>query len=406
MGPLIGLPYVAKDLFDTAGLRTTLGSPIFADRVPDADAPVVRRLRDAGALLIAKSNTPEFAAGSQTYNPVFGATRHPLDPTRTVGGSSGGAAAALAAGMTIVADGSDLAASLRNPAAFCGVVGMRPSTFADPTLSDGPNAFDLMSTVGPLARNVDDCRIVHAAMFERPSPRPLPRWLERWPVDAPPRDVRDLRLAWSVDCGGVPVAAPVRAAFLRGIDALRAAGATLTEAHPDFTGADEAFMTLRGLYFVEWLGELLETERARMKDTVVWNIEQGLALDATRIARAQRLRSAVFRRVAAFVAGVDAFLLPTVQVLPFALDVPFPTAIDGVPLVNYVDWLKTCYWISASAHPAVSVPCGLARDTDGTALPVGLQLVGRWRQDGALLDVAQAVEGALAPLNAPGASPA
>ena len=402
VGLLAGLPYVAKDIFDTAGLRTTLGSPIFADRVPQADAPGVRRLREAGALLIAKSNTPEFAAGSQTFNTVFGATRNPWDPDRTVGGSSGGAAAALATGMAVVADGSDLAASLRNPASFCGVVGIRPSTRLDPSLADGPNGFDTMSTIGPLGRTVDDCRLVHAALFERPAHRPIRAWVEWLEQRAALPAVRGLKLAWSADLGGVPLAAPVRAAFMRAIGALRDAGAELTEAHPDFDGADEAFLTLRGLYFVEWLGELYATERGRMKDTVVWNIEQGLALDAARIARAQRLRSTVFRRVAAFTARCDAFLLPTVQVLPFPLHVPFPTAVDGVPLANYIDWLKTCYWISASGHPGISVPCGRARDGDSAPLPVGLQLVGRWGGDAALFDVAEAVETVLAPLNAGG----
>ena len=399
VGLLAGLPYVAKDIFDTAGLRTTLGSPIFAERVPETDAPGVRRLRDAGALLIGKSNTPEFAAGSQTFNTVLGATRNPHDPTRTCGGSSGGAAVALATGMAVVADGSDLAASLRNPASFCGVVGIRPSTRLDPTLADGPNGFDTLSMTGPLGRTVDDCRLVHAAMFERPAPRPIGAWID-WLAQRPaaPR-TSALRLAWSADVGGVPLAAPVRAAFMRSIDALRDAGVQLTEAHPDFDGADESFMTLRGLYFVEWLGELYETERARMKDTVVWNIEQGLALDARRIARAHRLRSTVFRRVAGFMARFDAFLLPTTQVLPFPLDVPYPTTIDGIPLANYIDWLKTCYWISASGHPGVSLPCGLARDGDSAPLPVGLQLVGRWGADAALFDVAEAVETVLAPLN-------
>jgi len=227
VGLLAGLPYVAKDIFDTAGLRTTLGSPIFADRVPATDAACVKRVRDAGAVLIAKSNTPEFAAGSQTFNTVFGATRNPHDPTRTVGGSSGGAAAALAAGMTVVADGSDLAASLRNPASFCGVVGMRPSTRLDPLLADGPNGFDLMSTPGPLARSVDDCRIVHAAMFDAPAHRPIRDWVAALDARPAPRAVRELKLAYSADLGGVPLADPVRRAFDRAIAALRDAGATL-----------------------------------------------------------------------------------------------------------------------------------------------------------------------------------
>ncbi len=400
VGLLAGLPYVAKDIFDTDGLRTTFGSPIFAERVPGLDAPGVRRLRGAGALLIGKSNTPEFAAGSQTFNTVFGATRNPYDIRRTVGGSSGGAAAALAAGMAVVADGSDLAASLRNPASFCGVVGIRPSTRLDPSLADGPNGFDTLSMIGPLGRTVDDCRLVHTAMFERPTHRPIDGWI-RWLESRPALPaVRGLRLAWSADLGGVPVAEPVRKAFMRGIDTLREAGVSLTEAYPDFSGADSSFLTLRGLYFVEWLGELYRTERARMKDTVVWNIEKGLALDAESIAHAQLLRSNVFRRVAAFMAHFDAFLLPTAQVLPFPLEQPYPTAIDGVPLDNYIDWLKTCYWVSTSGHPGLSLPCGRAVDGDSAPLPVGLQLVGRWGGDTALFDVAEVVETLLEPLNA------
>ena len=401
VGPLAGLPYVAKDLFDTAGLRTTLGSPIFADRVPSADAPGVARLRAAGAVLIAKSNTPEFAAGSQTFNPIFGATRNPYDLAHTVGGSSGGAAAALATGMTVVADGSDLAASLRNPASFCGVVGLRPSTRLDPTLVDGPNAFDLLSTIGPMGRSVDDCRWVYRALFHPAPAQPLDRWVAAAAAQPAPRPVNRLRLAYSADLGGVPLAAPVRAAFEASLERLRQAGATLIEACPDFSGADEAFMSLRGLYFVEWLGELFETERDRMKETVVWNIEMGLGLDAARIARAQRLRSAVMRRMAAFLADADAFLLPTSQVLPFGLDTPYPTAINGVPLTHYVDWLKTCYWISASGHPALSLPCGLAQEEDGPLLPVGLQLVGRWGGEEALFEVAESVEAVLGPVPAP-----
>jgi amidase len=406
VGLLEGMPYVAKDVFDTAGLRTTLGSPIFADRIPDADAPGVRRVREAGALLIAKSNTPEFATGAQTFNTVFGATRNPWDTGRTVGGSSGGSAAALAAGMAVVADGSDLAASLRNPASFCGVVGLRPSTRPDPSLAEGPNAFDALSTYGPLARSVDDCRLVHAAMFERPAKRPIAAWLQALDGYGKRRDMRSLRLAWSAAPGGVPLADSVRGAFMQALQALREAGATLIEAEPDFDGADEAFMTLRGLYFAEWLGELYQSERARMKDTVAWNIEQGLALDAIRIARAVRLRGVLFRRVAAFMAGVDAFLLPTCQVLPFPIEQPFPTEVDGRPLANYIDWLKTCYWISAAGHPGLSLPCGwVGNGQPGTTafapLPVGLQLVGAWGGESALFDVAEAVEAALAPLAAP-----
>jgi amidase len=401
VGLLAGMPYAAKDTFDTAGLRTTLGSPIFADRVPQADAPGVARLRGAGAILVAKSNTPEFAAGSQTFNPVLGATRNPHDPTRTVGGSSGGAAAALATGMVVVADGSDLAASLRNPASFCGVVGIRPSTRIDPTLADSANAFDTLSMIGPLGRDVDDCRLVHRALFGQPAHRPVADWARELRAPRALPAPRALRLAWATAPHGMPVAGAVRATFERAIDALHAAGLQLIEAHPDFDGADEAFMTLRGLYFVEWLGELYTRERARMKDTVVWNIEQGLALTPAAIGRAQRLRSAVFRRTAAFLRDVDAFVLPTAQVLPFALDVPYPTEVDGVPLATYIAWLKSCYWISASGHPALSLPCGRARDGAGPPLPVGMQVVGRWGRDDALFDLAEVIERVLAPIVSP-----
>jgi amidase len=404
VGLLAGLPYAAKDVFDTAGVRTTLGSPIFADRIPRSSAPGVQRLLDAGAVLIAKSNTPEFAAGAQTFNPVLGTTRNPWDPSRTVGGSSGGAAAALAAGMTVIADGSDLGASLRNPASFCGVVGIRPSVRVDPSLAEGPNGFDTLSTYGPLGRDVDDCRLVHAAIFERPAHRPIDRWIE-WLQQRPPRpEPRSLRLAYSADLGGLPLAESVRGSFERAVAALRDAGVTLVDAHPDFDGADEAFMTLRGLYFVEWLGELYDRERHRMKDTVVWNVEYGLRLDARRIAAAHRLRTTVFRRVADFLRGYDAFLLPTAQMLPFPIDLPYPTEIDGRPLVNYIDGLKTCYWVSASGHPGLSLPCGwVAERGHGSAgasppLPVGLQLVGRWGGDARLFDIAETVESLLGPL--------
>lgn len=402
IGVLAGLPYVAKDIFETAGLRTTFGSPIFADHVPTRDAPIVGRLRAAGAVLVGKSNTPEFAAGSQTFNPVLGATRNPHDPSRTAGGSSGGAACALATGMALVADGSDLAASLRNPASFCGVVGLRPSAYLDPTLQPDANAFGTLNVVGPLGRSVTDAEIAYRALFEQPVARPMDQWV-RWlddllgaarPATAP------LRLAYSADLGGVPVEGAVRDAFGAAIERLRAAGIELVEAHPDFDGADESFLALRALYFVENFAELHARESARMKDAVRWNIEQGLSLSAADVARAHRLRTAVFGRVAAFMVGCDAWLTPTSQVLPFPLDQATPTHVDDVPLANYVDWLKSCYWITVAGHPALSIPCGFAAPADGTsALPVGLQVMGRWRGEAALFGVGRVIERVLAHAN-------
>lgn len=403
VGPLAGLPYCAKDMHATAGVRTTYGSPIFADHVPDENDPVVQRLLDADAVLIAKSNTPEFAAGAQTFNPVLGTTRNPFDPTRTVGGSSGGGAAALACGMTVVADGSDLGASLRNPASFCGVVGMRPSSTVDPALGNGANAFGTLNQIGAMAARVADLRIVQRAIRAPAARRPLDDWIdafERQALARARRAAQPLRLAWSIDCGGaMPVSAPVRVAFAAAIERLREAGAELVETWPDFSGADECFQVLRAEHFVENWGELYAAHRTQMKDTVAWNIEQGFALDVARVAAAARARSAIFARFARFVADFDAWLVPTAQVLPFPIDVAFPGAIDGVPLRTYIDWVASCYWITVSGHPGLSVPAGFARETpDANALPVGMQLVGRFGADEALLDVGERVEAMLAPL--------
>ncbi|HEY0877584.1 MAG TPA: amidase family protein [Zeimonas sp.] len=404
VGPLAGLPYCAKDTHATAGVRTTWGSPIFADHVPTENDPVVQRVLDADAVLIAKSNTPEFAAGAQTFNPVFGATRHPFDRSRTVGGSSGGGAAALACGMTVVADGSDLGGSLRNPASFCGVVGMRPSSTAEPALRNASNAFGTLNQIGAMAARVADLRIAHRAIRAPARRRPLGDWLDEWDAQARQRArrfSRPLRLAWSLDCGAtMPVARSVRTAFERAIERLRACGAELVEAWPDLSGADDCFQVLRAEHFVENWADLYATDRARMKDTVAWNIEQGLALEVARVAAAARSRSAIFERVARFVAGFDAWLLPTAQVLPFSIDVAYPTEIDGVPLRTYIDWVASCYRITVSGHPALTLPAGFGQDTpDSAALPVGLQLVGRFGKDEALLDVGERVEQLLAPLN-------
>lgn len=417
VGALAGLPYAAKDTHRTAGIRTTRGSPIFADDIPDTNDPIVQHLLDADALLLGKSNTPEFAAGSQTFNPVLGTTRNPWDLGRTVGGSSGGGAAALATGMTVIADGSDLAASLRNPASFCGVAGLRPTSKSHPTMRMHANVFSTLSMVGPMARCIDDLRLVNRAIYS-PQPRhPIAHWAAALraesaskarggrvlagaarAVGGEPRQPGSLRVAWSIDCGGtMPVSAPVREALAEAIARLRAAGVQLEEAAPDFDGADECFQTLRGQYFVEMLGELYRTDKARMKDTVVWNVEYGLALGCEQIARATLMRSRVYERVAAFMSRYDAWLLPTAQVLPFGIDIPYPTEINGRKLDTYIDWLRSCYWISAAGHPAVSMNCGFASD-GGAPLPVGLQLMGRWDEDESLLDIAETVETILAPM--------
>ena len=391
VGPLAGLPIAHKDIVPTKGIRTTFGSPIYKDHVPQADHVIVERLRDAGAILIGKTNTPEFATGAQTFNPIFGATRNPYDLSKTSGGSSGGAAAAVASGMLPFADGSDLGSSLRNPASFCNVVGFRPTPGRVPNWPF-PNAWDTLWSLGPIARTVEDTALLLSAMAG-PDPRSPTTHAEPGSVFARPlaRDFRKVRVAWSPDMGGAfPVDARVTRALAPVRSVLASLGCIVEEAAPDLSDADEAFQVQRALGFVEAYGELLKTNRAQMKDTVVWNIEQGLALDAARIAKANVLRSNVFHTLRAFLERYEFLVLPTVQVPPFSVDQPYVTEINGVKLGTYMEWMKSNYLITATTHPAISVPAGFTDD----GLPVGLQIVGRYRDDFGVLQLAHAFEGA------------
>jgi amidase len=400
VGMLIGMPYVSKDIHATAGLRTTRGSALFSDWVPTYNDTIVQRYLDSDALLIGKSNTPEFAAGSQTFNTMFGATSNPYDATKTVGGSSGGSAAALATGMALLADGSDLAASLRNPASFCGVVGMRGSSRADPVLATGLNRFDSLSIVGPMATSIGNLRLANQAIFGHESSRAkrsIHQWLTDFAEQNSQRNLsnpRVLKIAYSLDGDGqFPVEDAVKKQLLKGIALLKDQGHELIEACPNFDDVDDCFQTLRGLYFVESFGEFYKAHRSQLKETIVWNIEQGLALSSSAIARANLVRSQIFANCRKFLAPIDAWLLPTSQVLPFSIDEPYPKTINGQNLITYIDWLKSCYWITVSGHPAVSIPCGLAQ-----GLPVGLQIVGHWMQDERLVNTAEQIETMLRPL--------
>jgi amidase len=389
-GPLAGLPIAHKDIVPTKGIRTTFGSPIYAKHVPGEDHVIVERLRAAGAILVGKTNTPEFAVGAQTFNPVFGKTRNPYDLTKTSGGSSGGAAAAVASGLLPFADGSDLGSSLRNPGSFCNVVGFRPTPGRVPNWPF-PNAWDSLWSVGPIARTVEDAALLFSAMAG-PDPRVPTSHAEPGKVFARTlgRSFRKVRVAWSRDLGGLPVDARVT----RVLEAQRAVfeslGCIVEEAEPDLAEADEAFQVQRAVGFVEAYGELIKTERARMKDTVVWNIEEGLKMDAARIARANVLRSRVFQAMRGFLERYEFLLLPTVQVPPFDVDQPYVDEINGVKLANYMEWMKSTYLITATSHPAISVPAGFTDE----GLPVGLQIVGRYRDDFGVLQLAHAFEGA------------
>jgi amidase len=388
VGPLHGLPVAHKDLIYTKGVRTTRGSPIFRDFVPDEDDIIVERLRHGGAIMVGKTNTPEFGAGSQTFNPVFGATLNPYDLSKTCGGSSGGAAVSLACGMLPIADGSDMGGSLRNPAGFCNVVGLRPSAGRVPSDSES-NAWGTLSVDGMMARTAADVALALSAVTG-PDPRSPVSIDEPGSAFARPleRDFRGVRVAWLRDLPGVPVDRRVAAALEAQRGVLEAVGCVVVEAAPDFSGADEAFKTLRALSFELSYGELVDKHRELVKDTVIWNVEQGRALTGPQIARAERLRSEVYQRVRRFMETYEFMLLPVSQVPPFDVTQPYVTEIEGMKLDTYVDWMRSCYFISATGLPAASVPCGFTPE----GLPVGLQIVGRPRADFAVLQLAHAFE--------------
>lgn len=388
LGPLHGLPVAHKDLTLTRGIRTTFGSPIFADFVPEENALIVERLRAAGAITIGKTNTPEFGAGSQTFNPVFGPTRNPWDGTKTCGGSSGGAAVALASGMVPIADGSDYGGSLRNPASFCGVVGFRPSPGRVPVWPDETPWFPV-PVQGPMARSAADTALMLSAIAG-PDPRaPLslaePGEVFQKPLD---RDFAGVRVAWSADFGEIPFDPRVPVALAPARGALGALGCAVEDAAPDLSGAGVAFDRWRAWYFELNWGPLLDRHREAMKDTVIWNIEQGRALGVSALAEATRRWTALLRRMHAFFERYEFFVLPVSQVPPFDVTVEYPTEIAGVPMRTYTDWMASCAWISLLGCPAISIPAG----TTPEGLPVGLQIVGRPRDDLGVLQLANALE--------------
>jgi amidase len=393
-GLLHGLPVAHKDLVDTAGVRTTYGSPLFAGNVPERDALVVQRMSAAGAISLGKTNAPEFGAGSHTVNPVFGATRNPFDLSRSAGGSSGGAAAALAARMICLADGSDLGGSLRNPASFCSVVGLRPSPGRVP---DWPfsDVADVLGVAGPMARTVADVALL-LMVLSGPEPR-VPLALDAAPPAAEPdqiaglleRDLRGVRVAWSADLG-LPVEPAVLETLAPSRQLLADLGCEVIDAAPDLSGADFVFRTWRAFRFATNLGPLLREHPGQIGPNVTWNIERGLELSVTDLGRATLWQAALAERVSAFFDSYEVLACPVAQVVPFDVTLDWVHDIDGHPQHTYLDWMASAYQISVTGLPAISVPAGFTPD----GLPVGLQLVGRRRADWALLGVAHAVEAA------------
>ncbi len=389
-GPLHGLPVAHKDVFPTRGIRTTFGSPIFADFVPDYDARIVERLRAAGAICVGKTNTPEFAAGSQTFNPVFGATRNPWDLDRTCGGSSGGAAAALASGMLPIADGSDYGGSLRNPASFCGVVGLRPTPGRVPDAPD-PAPWFPMAVPGPMARTVRDVALVLSAI-SGPDPRdplslPEPGARFARPLE---RDFRGVRVAWAADFADLPFEPGVLRAVDPAREALVELGCAVEDRSPDMRDAALVFERYRAFYFHLRYGPLLRRRRAQMKDTVIGEIEAGERLTAPELADASRRWAKLLDRFARFQEEFAFFVLPVSQTLPFDVRIPWPKEVAGAPMRSYTEWMGSCAFVSLLGVPALALPAGFEE-----GLPVGLQIVGRRGDDFGTLQLAHALEARL-----------
>jgi amidase len=388
LGPLHGLPVAHKDLLETRGIRTTFGSPLYKDYIPAEDDIVVDRMRRAGAIIIGKTNTPEFGAGSQTFNKVFGATRNPYNLTKTCGGSSGGAAVSLACGLAPVVSGTDTGGSLRNPAAFCNVVGFRPSIGRVPN-PKAAFAWSTLSTSGCLGRSVADLAYVLSTIAGPDSRAPLsinePGELFARPLD---RSFKGVRVAWFKDLGGVPFDPRVRTVVDGHRKTFESLECIIEQAEPDFAPAEIAFRVLRAWNSANTYGARLHDHPDAFKDTLKAEIEEGLRLTGMDVARADAARGQLWRSFQAFLEKYEYFVLPTTQLPAFDVDTPYPTEIAGVKFDNYIDWMKSCWYISATGNPAASVPGGFTSE----GLPVGVQIVGRNKEDFSVLQIAHAFE--------------
>jgi amidase len=388
LGTLHGLPVAHKDLMETRGIRTTYGSPLYKDYVPTEDDIVVERMRRAGAIIVGKTNTPEFGSGSQTFNKVFGATRNPYDLTKTCGGSSGGAAVALACGLVPVASGSDTGGSLRNPAAFCNVAGFRPSIGRVPNPKSSL-AWLTLSTSGCLGRSIADLAFA-LSTIAGPDPRaPLsihePGERFARPLD---RSFKGVRVAWFKDLGGAPFDPRVRSVVDKQRATFESLGCVVEQAEPSFAQAEISFRLLRAWNSANTYGARLKQYPDGFKDVLKQEIEEGLRLSAMDLASAETAHSQLWRGFQAFLEKYEYFILPTTQLPPFDINTPYPMEIAGVKFQNYIDWMKSCWYISATGNPAASVPAGFTPE----GLPVGLQIVGRDKEDFAVLQLAHAFE--------------
>ena len=388
LGPLHGLPVAHKDLVETAGIRTTFGSPVFKDNVPARDEILVERIKRAGAITVGKTNTPEFGAGSQTFNQVFGATKNSYDLTKTCGGSSGGAAVSLACGMVPIADGSDSGGSLRNPAAFCSVIGFRTAPGRVPHSAVG-NAWATLDVSGPMGRTVADAALLLSVMAG-PDPRcpiSITELGSRFAGNLE-RNFKGVRVAWFKDMGGLPFDSRIRTAVEAQRKVFENLGCIVEEAEPDLAGAEEAYDTLRAWGYASAYAPLVKSHRDQVKDTIIWEVERGLKLSGADIAHAENLHSQAWDRMRMFQEKYEYFIAPSTQVPPFDVNQPYVTEIEGVRMKTYTEWMKCCWLISILETPSISMPCGYTPE----GLPVGLQIVGRHRDEFSVLQLAYAFE--------------
>ena len=388
-GPLHGLPIAVKDLSLTRGIRTTFGSPIYRDFVPEEDELYVERLKAAGAIIIGKTNTPEFGAGSQTFNRVFGVTRNPYATGRTCGGSSGGAAVAVACGMLPLADGTDMGGSLRNPASWCNVVGFRTSPGRVPVWPR-KMLYNPLGVAGPIARHVADAALLLSAMAgpDRRAPLSIETPGSRF-RDTLDRDFEGTRIAWSPTLGGYPVERAVLDVCATAVARFGEIGCTVDEAAPDLRDADEIFRTLRAFSFAMTHEGHIRDHREALKDTVIRDTEKGLSLGGMDVVHAEVKRAALLDRVVEFFDRFDYLVCPTTQVPPFSVDIEWVREIDGVKLDTYFDWMASCYVITVTGCPSISVPAGFTPD----GLPIGVQIVAPPKCDFEVLQLAHAYEG-------------
>ena len=388
LGPLHGLPVAVKDLHETKGIRTTYGSPLHKDNVPGFDCRVVQLEKEAGAIILGKTNVPEFGLGSQTFNPVFGATRNPYDLTKTCGGSTGGGSVAVACGMAPLADGSDMGGSLRNPPNFCNVVGIRTSPGRVSNVPTNLGWFTL-AVPGPVARNVTDCAYFLSVLagFDHHSPISIDQTGAQFAQPLGSRSFKGVRVAMFKDMG-LPWEPEVKSAVQAQRNVFESLGCIVEDAEPDFSDANECFVAWRHWSTELAFGDLLATHGGQLNEYIHWHGAEGRKLTGPYLSRVEVKRTALFQRLCAFKGEYDFFVLPVNQVLPFDVNTHYPTEIAGVKMENYIAWMKSAYYISAAGNPAMSVPCAFS----ASGLPIGIQIVGRHHDDWGVLQLGYAFE--------------